>query len=101
MALSNIFREPRREIIETVVGAVVFVTGGTIAIGADYLLATWICNGDLPKDHIAGMALSMVVIGPALFFAFWGVLHFIHQIGEKACAFLDARGHQLRPRQRR
>lgn len=95
MALSNIAREPRREIIETVVGLVIF----TAFMGLDYTLAVWIegVTGG-PHDGLpwqVGMLFGIPAGGAAIFLAL-----FIHFLGETVCDTLQRNGIHLRPRNR-
>jgi hypothetical protein len=77
MALSNIFKEPRREITETVVGLAVAVP-----------FATADC-------YLFGLNLG------AFLGAMVGGAVFIHEAGESLCDYLQEAGIHLRPRQRR
>lgn len=106
MALSNIFREPRREIIESAVGiAGAAICGGSV-VWLAYQFGVWLeeyagywqtSNGtmvaNIPWD--AGMTLS-----PAVAILGWGVLVATHAIGEGICGALQNRGIHLRPRNR-
>ena len=96
MALSNIFREPRREITETVVGLVVL---GVFPV-ADCIFAYSM------EDQNHGF-WAWIIAGLALLFALIVVLAcitalalVIHAIGEVICNKLEARGVYLRPRRR-
>lgn len=98
MALSNILREPRREITESLVGIVII---GAL-LGGDYYLARW-------EEHLGGYYSDGSAWGP------WGVWMFMnipivmilgamvvftHFIGDVACDAMEKRGVDLRPRQR-
>lgn len=107
MALSNIFREPRREIIESVVGATIFLA----FIGADYIFACWLQESVGAHPHTdpnlpytlgcyylpwpLGMGLG--VIGAALIAM---LLVVTHALGDGICNALQRNGIHLRPRQR-
>lgn len=99
MALSNIFREPRREIIETAVGMAIMAA----LIGGDYAFARWfetLCgyrsNGDAEVPWLLGLIIGL---GVALIAVLLAVL--THQIGEMMCDSLQSHGVCLRPRRRR
>ena len=99
MALTNIFREPRREITETLVGAVVL--GGLLY--GDYILATAlpIPDGLLSYGEIIAlrMLIQPIVVVLALV-GLWLALACIHAAGEGICNRLQASGIHLRPRRR-
>lgn len=102
MALSNIFREPRREITESAVGTV--LAGGLIY--ADYAFGYWlsnyagcyssndgICRHEIPWG--LGMLIGlfcMIVLGLFIFLT--------HEIGDAICNALQRQGIHLRPRNR-
>lgn len=100
MALSNIFREPRREIIETAVGVVCFVPFAV----AVYEFACFI------SDNPGGLSGAPFVVY-VVFSAAWLVLAIgfgwmalcealraAHAIGESLCDALERGGIHLRPR---
>src|SRR5690349_5692998 len=96
MALSNIFREPRREIIETVVGIGALVPFGVV----DYYFGRFLQEST--PDHpplVAGMMLGILVIPFAAFFLVVAAA-VVHGIGEEVCGALQNRGVHLRPRNR-
>lgn len=94
MALSNIFKEPRREITETLVGLTVVAP----LIVLDVRCAHWMQGLD-PKDAppfpilLALAALGILVVGIFGSFALIG----IHAAGEKVCDALARKGLNLRP----
>ena len=100
MALSNMFNEPRREIIETTVG---FVTAGPVLYGIYYLDKVWAdwfyvyCGASNDKCPY----WLCLVLGPIfafiLFLLGWGLLALIHEVGEEVCGQLQDRGIRLRP----
>lgn len=98
MALSNIFREPRREITETVVGLVLLVPAW-----ADYRFGVWLATFLAPPDK--DMYVMLVVVGTMLGVALMGAavlsIVILHAVGESICDALEDRGMHLRPRQRR
>lgn len=107
MALSNIFREPCREITESVVGIAV-----TVAIvggfgWADYEFARWLRDAAGCAYMRAGACVHNnvpIVLGMlgGLLAAVLAViaLYATHAIGDEICNALQARGIHLRPRNR-
>jgi hypothetical protein len=93
MALSNIFREPPREITESAVGIGVF--GGLIFL--DSYFANWLHAASAPW----GPPLALCYLF-GLFFAIalWVLALFTHIIGEEICGALANRGLELRPKRR-
>jgi len=103
MALSNIFREPQREITETILGAIVLAAPMAGLGFASYYLADIISETDnipffgalllsIPFTIISTTMLVGIVI--AIFLA-------LHKVGEDACDALERRGLHLRPRERK
>lgn len=94
MALSNIFREPRREITESVVGIVSFVgvVGGILY--ANYLVVTAL-GATKTVDLVFG-SFFMIFVDMALI----ALLFLTHAIGDGICNVLQDRGIHLRPRNR-
>lgn len=95
MALSNIFREPRREITESVIGIIPLA----LFLYADYQFALWfheITGGN--KDGCP-VFLSLFV-GIFGLVAFVLVLNVTHALGERLCDSLADRGLELRPKRR-
>ncbi len=95
MALSNMRREPQREITESVIGLVIF--GG--AIGVDYYAARCIFDMDTTIDVVMGM-IMVPVFAIAAFSIIMLLLFFTHIIGDEVCNVLQKRGIHLRPRNR-
>jgi hypothetical protein len=97
MALSNIFREPRREITESVVGTLVIVP----FFVADWYLSCWLQAVDAkpPAPFILLMVFGAMVIlvGIGLLVLLLGITH---TFGEAVCEALENRGLHLRPRDR-
>ncbi len=91
MALSNIFRNPKQEITETVIGFIIFA----IVVVPDYFFATHVTQ-TLPDDGPPFFVWMIVgFLGQtAIFFGVWA----IHAIGETACDIFDIQWHR---RQRR
>lgn len=102
MALSNILREPRREITESIVGVALVA----LVMWADYAFAIWLQDGTnavtngagvpWPAGMLIGAILAIVV--PLLMVI---LLFFTHALGDGVCNALQAAGVHLRPRQRR
>ena len=97
MALSNILKEPRREITEQLVGTlVIFALPVADAIFAHY--------APRPSDYTfwdmmgTGLCLGIILaLGAA---AVTIVAKIVHAIGEETCNALEAYGVHLRPRRR-
>ena len=107
MALSNIFREPRREIIETLVGVGVIILGACLVFYPDYRFGLWFnahCVSDSSGPHdVLGIGLGMFfgLGAPILGFLVLTLIAVaIHAVGESLCDALDRRGLRLRPTQR-
>lgn len=95
MALSNIFREPQREITETLMGIAV----ASLFLWGDYHFALWFQHslGDINQcPWPLGMMLGFV----GVFFICLACVG-IHELGEALCDFLRRRGLELRPKERR
>ncbi|HWY35705.1 MAG TPA: hypothetical protein VNX68_13755 [Nitrosopumilaceae archaeon] len=92
MALSNTFKEPRREIIETIVGLIIFIPFAII----DYKITWWLLMWD-PGDYNFGGAL---VASTGLLCLVILLFVIIHAIGDVICTKLEQAGFQIRPRQR-
>lgn len=96
MALSNIFREPRREITETVVGLGIFGLLGLADLGfAEWFLT--VLAPISPDKKIAAWVVSLAV-GALLGVVLIVVCAGIHAAGEAFCNYLEASGIRLRPR---
>lgn len=97
MALSNVLREPRRELIEQGLG--VLAIGGFI--GFDYIITSLIFADFMaPTTYLwADFAFAMFVGAAAIFLGFIG-LHIIHWIGEAVCGAMARRGYDPRPTRR-
>lgn len=99
MALSNIFREPRREITESIAGIVVLA----LCIIPVHLFATWfrdVVSAKDPGQRLFVMVVGYLLAGAAVFVLC--VLAFAtHALGESICDALAKRGLELRPRERR
>jgi hypothetical protein len=100
MALSNIFREPRREITESAVGIGAAVAAVTLLAWVAYLIGQRIHEADNSFSVPVGMVLgAQILLLAGLIGAL--ILTITHWIGEEVCDALERRGLQLRPRERR
>ncbi len=101
MALSNIFREPRREITETLVGIMLV----SVPVAGDYWFGVWLraaTEGNNPIGLAAGMVIGVCLIfcvGVALLLLFL-LLVGAHALGEFVCGRLAKMGTDPRPRDR-
>jgi hypothetical protein len=101
LALSNIFREPRREITETVVGVIIPLLLG---YGLYWYSSYSYDNGDIVCSdcgRASNIIIGMVLVGLMVFM--FGLFisiaaHAIHALGEWLCDVLERRGIRLRPR---
>lgn len=99
MALSNIFREPRREITETLIGIAV---AGMLLI-LDYYMATAYPIPIIDSSYIERVGISMFAYPVMLGIALAGILLAaagVHALGESICDSLQAAGVHLRPKKR-
>jgi hypothetical protein len=94
MALSNIFREPRREITETLVGLLV--------LGPALYMAKHMADVTGGKDappyvvrYIVLLLAIMAAVGITM-----AVCWAIHEVGESFCNYLAKHGLELRPKNR-
>lgn len=96
MALSNICKEPRREITESLVG--IGIVAGVVY--GDYLLAKGIFGIHPDRfDFVLVMVLIPIVLAIGSLFSF-GLLHLTHAVGEGICNSLADHGLELRPKNR-
>jgi len=96
VALSNILREPRREITESVAGIAIFI----IPVWLDYHFAVWLYAATGGNNRALPVPIGMIA-GVFVVAAILGLLLFTHFVGEEICDFLADRGLELRPRNRR
>jgi hypothetical protein len=96
MALSNVLREPRRELIEQGFG--ILVAGGFV--GIDYIAASLIYANLMGPTHMTGDFVFAVFIAAVsiIFVGFAFVL--IHWVGEGVCNSMARRGYDPRPETR-
>lgn len=95
MALSNIGREPRREITEQLFG--VAVLGALIV--ADYNFGLWFQKITGGPDHGCPWPVGMIA-GVMVFIILIGLWFAAHELGEIVCGWLKAIRIDPRPRQR-
>jgi len=95
MALSNLPREPRREITETLIGLLVIVPVAVII----HLIAGLFPHKDPYIDVFFSHFFALFIVGFGLFFLWLGVIA-IHNLGENVCNALAKKGLELRPRRR-
>lgn len=103
MALSNIFREPRRELTESVIG----ILGVSGLLWLDYQFGCWLqaeivahSSYKNAAEYWSGFFIAGMVLGVIGVFVTWLLLVFAHALGEEICNFLDRRGLKLRPKRR-
>lgn len=104
MALSNIFNEPRREIIETVVGVTVLAAPVVVFLYLDYQFALWL-QEQTASGASSGMPIPMGMVSGAILGALLTLLSglaavIVHAAGEGFCNAMQRRGVHLRPRTR-
>lgn len=95
MALSNILREPTREIIETALEIAVCIVPICLFIYGDYLFAPWfyrVTGGDT-----GCLIIDAIIVWPILVFTCVVLMVIIHNIGENVCSSMKDRGHDPRP----
>lgn len=98
MALSNILKEPRREITESGLG-ILFI-GGLAYL--DFLFGRYLHNlASHPDDMPIPVGMIVGVAGIAGFIiGVMGILYFTHFVGEQLCGWLAKRGLEIRPKTR-
>ncbi len=94
MALTNILREPRREITETVVGLAIIVP----IVYLDYRFALWFEEATGPDKSCPWPIGMMFGVMIAILIVMGAVA--IHILGTGICNWLENNGIQMRPRQR-
>lgn len=104
MALSNIFKEPRREITETLVALSIVLPVAAGFLYADYHFACRfsIATGDPRHADVLfwlGMFIGFLAGLMVLMMAVFAAVA-THALGESICNRLQEAGIQLRPRQR-
>jgi len=100
MALSNIVKEPRREIIETLVGIIASVP----LLVLNYYVANAMYYGSLHDKDPMPWLLAFFFCAPlCIFIAAASIVAAcigVHTLGENICRELQERGIHLRPKQR-
>lgn len=99
MALSNIFREPRREITETLIGMTLF--GGFLIL--DHLFANWFYAYMVSNPSDCPLAVCYFVLPFGLLVTsviLYVMAKLIHWVGEEVCDWLDDYGFDPRPKRR-
>lgn len=99
MALSNIFREPRREITESMVGMTVFVIVAGVALIIAWHLADSIVAQD-PGAPFPLIVFFMLIIEAIVSVLAVELVFVTHGIGEAICNALARRGVEFRPKRR-
>lgn len=102
MALSNIRREPQREITESFLG--VAVTVGLIV--GDYWLAKYVVNHIITRSKsetadLVGCMFCIPLVTVLCGLVIVGIAYGTHAIGEGICGFLARRGLDPRPKIRK
>lgn len=100
MALSNMLREPRREITETVVGLLTIIATVTPLGWLDWRVSAWATASSPPNEAFIDFVFWLVLIVPVSSVAAFGVLILIHAVGEGVCNAFQLHGIDLRPRRR-
>ena len=95
MALTNIFREPRREITESLFG--ILLVGGYLWL--DFLFAR--CVVDENSHDYAGDVVFCMFGGFLGTIALIGLIFFTHFVGEEICGAMRRAGFDPRPRNRK
>lgn len=99
MALSNILKEPRREITEQLVGT----TLGGFIVCLDVIFARWFAYATYLRNADGSWYMMLIVgliLGVSGSVVMVGLIFLAHQMGEAACNALEARDVHLRPRRR-
>lgn len=97
MALTNILREPRRELIEQGMGAVAIIGLVTINLTVAATMCLLIDGTILvPLDEFAAADF----LGILATVAFIALLFFMHALGEGVCNVMAQRGRDPRPKRR-
>jgi len=103
MALSNIFREPKRELIEQWYGFVAFV-GFMLSIAvlnaALTIVMTLAIESHYWPSDFKDWAAAQILVLPSML-GVWFLIYVVHELGETVCNGMAARGHDPRPKDRR
>ncbi len=99
MALSNIFKEPRREITESAIGILAAVGSIAVTSVAVYYTGVFVHHFS-PQTPLASCVGTAIFLLPATVVALIGLAVATHAIGESVCASLAKRNLDPRPKQR-
>ena len=102
MALSNIFREPKRELIEQWFGFVAFIgfVVGIAALNSGLTIAgALLVAGDYWPPTFHDWAYIQILVLPSML-VIWFLTYLVHELGEAVCNGMAARGHDPRPKNR-
>lgn len=95
MALSNIIRQPRRELTESAMGILVSAVVIGILYLPGYYLGSWFQEATIgPSPDLIWLWTLIAMV--LLFFGGWIVLLITHSVGERFCNNLANRGIELR-----
>lgn len=103
MALSNILREPRREITESSIGVLMVMAIGLAPIWGAWRFAVWfqLVSGGVDHGCPRGLGLVIGILAEVLAFGIASIfLLFTHAIGEDVCDAMARRGFDPRPKDR-
>jgi hypothetical protein len=100
MALSNIWKEPRREITETVVGFGAVVAGLGIPLYGGYWVARWAAGPAAPFSQVLGYGFCLTMAGGLVCGMLLSLAFVIHEVGDEVCTTLEEHGIRLRPKRR-
>lgn len=96
MALSNTFREPRRELTEQGIGLIVL---SALLVPAHYF-AQWLSMAGPNAPPIFVCYVLAVVVEFLAILVLFGAAHLMHWLGEISCSALARGGLELRPKNR-
>lgn len=97
MTISNIGREPRRELTEQWYGFMTAFVLFTVWLCVGLLMCL-LCDGTVfvsTAELIAAMGLSIPILAVGV-----GVIYGMHALGESVCNAMARRGNDPRPKQR-
>lgn len=97
MALGNIWREPRREIMEQLIGVAVLIWMAAAVVNLDiFVIAPLLVKrDDWSFAYVFGGILSIIALGATIFL--WNLAHWL---GENICDTLAKANRDPRPKQR-
>lgn len=101
MALSNIFREPRRELIEQGFGFLALLIPIGLDVSAGVAFANAVAGPRDPYAFIVAVGMMLGLSAGTLFLLGGAVLLVVmHAAGEEVCGFMAERGFDPRPKNR-